>query len=306
MQKPARDHHYLPQTYLAGFTDTQAKSGRFFVLDRIENRTFRAKPRQVAFEKDFHRVDIPGKPVDIVEQALAQVDGKFANALRSLRIAEGFPNEENRNILMNLLALVFVKNPSTRRSINKFQERLRRMHATMLLSDKDLFEASVERARKAGSRIPEDFSYENAKRFDSEKLDITFSSQSNLAIEIESLDAVLEALDKRTWSLFIAPQTGPEFVSSDRPVTVWHRNPKYSGPIGLGLLNTEIFFPLSRTHGLFGIFENSFPPTVHVNAQCVAEMNARVVSKSERQVYSARASFIVYRDGALKEVFCSV
>jgi hypothetical protein len=54
LDKPtARRHHYLPQGYLAGFTDTGAKDGQSFVLE-VEYGTFEDPLRPVVRLKPAH------------------------------------------------------------------------------------------------------------------------------------------------------------------------------------------------------------------------------------------------------------
>jgi len=50
MQKKstARRHHYLPQAYLAQFTDLGTKEGQFHVLEIESGHTFRTSPKNVA------------------------------------------------------------------------------------------------------------------------------------------------------------------------------------------------------------------------------------------------------------------
>jgi hypothetical protein len=57
MSQVAQKHHFVPQCYLAGFTDGGSKTGKLCVFDFQVRRFFRTKPKNVAFEIDFNRFE---------------------------------------------------------------------------------------------------------------------------------------------------------------------------------------------------------------------------------------------------------
>ena len=40
-----RKHHYVPQFYLAGFTENDSKDGQLFVLDKEQRKTWAKTPK---------------------------------------------------------------------------------------------------------------------------------------------------------------------------------------------------------------------------------------------------------------------
>ncbi|MEC4675469.1 MAG: DUF4238 domain-containing protein, partial [Nitrospirota bacterium] len=64
----------MPQAYLAAFTRMGSKDDQFFVLDVHIGHSFSTSPINVAVERDFNRVDIEGKSIDAIEQALAPLE----------------------------------------------------------------------------------------------------------------------------------------------------------------------------------------------------------------------------------------
>src|SRR6185295_17808452 len=78
----ARRHHYVPQAYLAAFTDNGLKTGQFNVMEVESGRNFRTSPINVATERDFNRVDIDGRSPDAIEQALAPFEEQAIGAIR--------------------------------------------------------------------------------------------------------------------------------------------------------------------------------------------------------------------------------
>jgi hypothetical protein len=303
-KKISRKHHYLPQAYLAGFTDSGAKDGRFFVLELETGNSFITSPKNVAAERDFNRVEIDGKDRDLVEQALAPFEKFAANAILRVEKKEVFPNDEDFSYLINLLCLIAIRNPHLRKSFNRSREQVVRRIAELLVSDEKLWERIVKKAKESGKSVPPNVPFEDVKRFVQEgEYQIEFGVESNIRAEFRVFNSLLPILAKRLWSLFIVPKGLPEFVCSDHPVTLVRKNPDLKGhPIGYCLRHTEVFFPLNRRRGLLGVFEDPFPPVVILDGLMVALMNARVALNAERQVFSARESFVMLFEGKPKYV----
>src|SRR4051812_21292355 len=119
MQSIARRHHYVPRFYLRLFCDPK---GRLFVVDAKERKSFGAPPERVAMEKDFNRVDIDGVEPDALEKGYAKFESEVAPALTRIINLGTFTVEEDRALILNFIALLYVRNPQKRDSINDFQE----------------------------------------------------------------------------------------------------------------------------------------------------------------------------------------
>jgi hypothetical protein len=74
----ARQHHFLPECYLRGFT---RGAGHLFALDLKKRESYFASPKKVCKERDFNTVDAPGLKPDALETQLAKFEGKLAPAL---------------------------------------------------------------------------------------------------------------------------------------------------------------------------------------------------------------------------------
>lgn len=139
----ARNHHFVPQCYLAGFTDTGTVKGRLCVFDFEASRFFRQRPRNVAFEVDFNRFETQNHPPDALESAFGQFEGKAASVIRRICAQERLPEDEEFSYVINLIALLAVRNPSMRRSMDTARNHMWRVVADMLASDKALFESHL-------------------------------------------------------------------------------------------------------------------------------------------------------------------
>jgi hypothetical protein len=304
-KKPiARRHHYLPQAYLAAFTSTGSKDDHFCVLNVQSGNTFRTSPKNVAAERDFNRVDIEGHSPDAIEQALAPFEGQAVSAIQNVIKSGEFPSDDDYNWILNILGLIAVRNPQLRKSFNSSHEQMIHRIGDLLVSDKKIWDHHVNKARESGVDINDDVSFQYMKQFIEERrYRIEFSPEDNLRVEFHAFDELLPILGQRMWSVLIAPDDGPEFICSDHPVTLVWKGGK-SGPVGYGLRDTEIFFPLGRRVGFYGVFEDPLRPVVKCKSGHVATMNRRVAWNAERHVYSALESFFLWHKGKIREVRC--
>jgi len=304
-QKPtARLHHYLPQAYLASFTDSGTKHGQFFVLDVESGRSFRTSPKNVAAERDFNRIAVEGLSPDCIEQSFAPFEQSAVEAIYKTIASGTFPNDQDCNWILNLLGLIAVRHPQRRGSFNRSREEAMHLWGLSLVSDKKTFDHHVQMARAAGEEIDESVPFEQIKQFvEQRRYRIEFSPGSNLCIELQAFDKLLPILGQRTWSVLIAPEEGPEFICCDDPVTLVWKN-RRRGPVGFGLKKTEVFFPLGRRVGFYGTFEEFLPPVVHLKAGYVATMNKRIAANAERYVFSTLDTFSIWHQGATQKVHC--
>lgn len=304
MNPTARKHHYLPQAYLAAFTDTESKDGRLYVLDVDSGKCFCTSPKNVAARRDFNRIDVEGKPADVLEQALSPFEERMAQACRNVNCTKNFPSDEDFNYIINLLDLIAVRNPQLRNSFNRARERSMKIISNILISDKKIFEHHLKKAKEAGYVEESNVSFEEMKRFvEEDEYQIEFLPEGNIRVEFHAFDELLRMLGKRMWSLLIAPSSGPGFICSDHPVVLnWKK--MGGGPIGYGLTNTEVFFPLGPRTGFYGVYENPLPKIITMKAHQVAMMNWRVVLSAERHVFSPTDKFLVSYKGEEIELNC--
>ena len=57
--KEPRAHHFVPQCWLAGFTDSGQKDGMLYGFDLKRKKQWRCKPSAVGQRHDFYRVEDP-------------------------------------------------------------------------------------------------------------------------------------------------------------------------------------------------------------------------------------------------------
>jgi hypothetical protein len=303
MSKFARKHHVVPQGYLAAFTDTGSRDGRLGVFDFETRRFFSAKPRNVGAKRDFNRVHVEGRDPDSLEKSLGHLEGAAISVIRKVCTEECVPPDDDFNWVLNLICLLIVRNPTTRRSLVRSRQQEARIIGSMLASNKSLYEHHVREARQAGDISGPDVPFERFRRFvGGAAYRVSVSTDESLQIEFGVFDAVLELLGHRCWSLLVAAPDAPDFLSCDRPVIVVHKNPTAHGPIGFGLPETEVTFPLGPRHTLLGVFENPFAQCVEIRGSEVRMLNGRIVRHAGRQLYSRGPVIGVSQNGQSADI----
>ncbi|HMK21248.1 MAG TPA: DUF4238 domain-containing protein [Terriglobales bacterium] len=105
-----RRHHSIPQIYLSGFTHNGGKKSRLFVVD-LDGKSFWSTPANVEAERDFNRSGIEGKDPHALERALSAFESKRGRRASTLLRREEFRKPEAWIYVLNLAALLAVRNP---------------------------------------------------------------------------------------------------------------------------------------------------------------------------------------------------
>ena len=175
----------------------------------------------------------------------------------------------------------------------------------LLVSDKKIWEHHLNKAQQAGYVGPSSVTFEEMKRFvDERRYQIEFAPEGNLRVEFHAFDELLPILGQRTWSVLLAPPSGPALVSSDHPVALTWKDANKRGPRGYGLKTTEVFLPLGPLVGFYGVYEQPLRPVVTMKPRQVAIMNARVTFGADKHVFSSESAFFVWYKGQVREVDC--
>ena len=237
MKKFARNHHFVPQGYLAGFTKEGTRDGRLFVSDLVSRAIFQTKPRNVGAERDFNRIDVDGQDPDALERALGEFEGRAISVIRGIQTSGELPADSEFSYVLNLMALLIVPNPRSRKYMNNARHHTVRVISDLLASDKRLFEHHMAKAKEDGF-VPQDAegSFEAMRQFIHEdQYIVTVSTSENLSLELAGFENALRLLGPRYWSLVTAAVDAPDFVTSDHPVTPVFKDSDRRGPIGYGL-----------------------------------------------------------------------
>ena len=76
---------------LARILGSQSKKEQLHVIDKINMRCFVTTPRNVGSQRDFNRVNIPGKPIDEMEKMFAEIEAEVARVLKEIEETATLP-----------------------------------------------------------------------------------------------------------------------------------------------------------------------------------------------------------------------
>lgn len=288
-QRISRRHHYVPKFYLAGFTPSATPDDYLWVFDKKTGKSWKSKPENVAFERDFFRADVPGFSPNIFENALSEFESKASGVLKDLIRTASMPAGESFIILMNLIALMATRIPGFRDAISEPLSEMGKFILKMLVSSPDKYKAQVRKMKRDGFKALENVPYSKVKKFvESDEYEISVSREWLTGFQLECAGFIVPLLLKRNWTLAVINNQERSFITSDRPVVLmWAKKmPGFWSP-GFGVPDTELIFALSNKLALLGRFEG-FSQIVKVTMSQVSAINSAIRLFSERYFYSER------------------
>lgn len=287
MPSISRQHHYLSQCYLRGFTKAGSKDSKLSVIDLKKEIVFESNTRNVGGVRDFDRIRVAGVESDIINQQLSSFESLVALSLRNIEKNLLFNGADKDNIL-NLIALLAVRSPQRREHWRKFQETIIKKTLGMMVSSKETWEA---RSHENSS-----ISYDDAKSFyEQDEYTVNLSTEHHIEMEMVALNAIVPLLAKRKWVMIKAsPESGP-FITTDRPVFLVYKNvekvPAFlSESPGFAMPDTQIQFPISKNLALIGEFDGN-DGVVEADKQFVAVLNSKMLFSVHQRVFAPTLQF---------------
>lgn len=275
----ARAHHFVPQCWLAGFTDSGEKDGRLWVTDLKRKRAWQSTPVNTGHRRDFNRIDRPNASDPLVaERALGDVENQVAPILKVLNREVREPSAIERDYLLEFMALQFIRTPSFRATIDrtvdaKFQTAL---------SNEENWERAL---RENGIPLDRpDVEYSTVKA--SIQKGEPFYSGDNLyyllygAKFAEDIAATFRA---RYWNWIIDQRGG--FIGSDNPVGL---DGPGNGPMGFNKA-VVVVYPVCRHLLMCGFHHRE--PSRDASRKLVAKYNTFAMLGADEQVYSHKEDF---------------
>ncbi|MFH1235431.1 MAG: DUF4238 domain-containing protein [Parcubacteria group bacterium] len=302
--KSSRHHHYLSQFYLKGFTRGRSKKSKLTVVNLKTQNKFETIPRNVGGVRDFNRIELEDADPEVLEQELATFEGKVATAIKAIEAQSKFDGD-NKELVLNLIALLAVRSPEMRERFRKFHVDIAEIMMDLMLASKERWESIVKRMREDGHEVDADVSYEDMKDFQERKAyRISVPREQHIHLEFVGIDAILPALFERKWMLVRrAKGTGP-FITTDKPVVLKWKNPENVPPVyrsspGFGLKDTITFFPLSQDVVLVGEFEGK-DGTIEAGEEQIAAINSVMMCSAYETIFTPKLEFpFIGQDGSV-------
>ena len=300
MSNTARNHHYVPQFYLKGFSDPNLQNEQLHVIDKVDRRHFVTNPRNIASQRDFNRINLPDHSVDEIERQLSHIEGQVATVLRSIAGNATLPEEDiDMSYLIVFAAILGANNPQIRdRLIDRDRETSRQMMQSVVAS-RETYES-----RLSDLGMEDQIGYEAAKAFaESEKytIDIEDPGGYYLARVFDGLDkSVLPIFYTMRWSLVIAEESETDLICSDFPAVLFSvvntisPAPHETIPINNTTESLELTMPLNPRMALYA---TTFPTEYQMSPACI---NKRTIDASMRHIYCSNLNFQFFDNEVMK------
>lgn len=285
-----RRHHFVPRFLLAGFTNDD---GVLFVHDLRRRRPpWPVRPEGAAHQRDFYRVDVPGEPPSLAEDALSEMESAAAPLLRRVIDEQALPTGVERETLLWFVALLAVRVPKQRAETSRFATDLMKLKLEAILASPERYAAHIERLRKAGKDVSGLSREELQEALRDPAITMQMDKTWSVGQMFEAVKTLAPAVVARQWSVLVARPEAPNFICSDHPVSLLARRPSPGfRPLGWAMPDTFAFVPLSERIGLYGLLDVHVPERLPVT-RMVAEMNTATLATADKYIYSAGEDFI--------------
>lgn len=282
MSSNARAHHYVPQCWLAGFTESGEKDGRLQQTDIKTGNQWPTNPRNAGHQRDFYRLSDPEKDPLLVETKLAGIEGTIAPILQRLDRERRLPDDDELGSLIVFMAIQWIRVPAFRPFLFNFTDTFMRDKLSDALSSQESWERTLQQAAiPAGAEGSE---YHKMREFfQSGEFSLNIGNDWYLKEGFINAIGVMESLEKRHWGVVVSD--AGDFVASDNPVVM-------DGPASerMGFENAGVvIYPISRHLVLYGTRTAISIP--HMEPIDVARHNTFMMMTASSYVYSHRPDF---------------
>jgi hypothetical protein len=286
-----RNHHIVPQFYLAGFTDTGMDDGTLYVYDYFQAKSYRASPKQACRERDYYRLEEPGVDPNELEGELSRVEGEIAPVLRAVIDRGKIAHGSEVGSLLSLAALIHARNRRGRHQLAEFLSGSLTSHLAERAIPREKWEKiRASQSRFGAGELPD---YEEAVELAAANEWRAPAPQILLKTMISDAQRMLmESLLPRRWDLMRAdPDDCGGFITSDSPLA-W-------GDIGDSAASLtdepiEITFPLAKSLALVS-HVGAHSANCDAVPEIVAHINSRTHMMSTGLLFHPEPDFMLFR-----------
>lgn len=277
MSEPKR-HHYVPQFYQKGFTNTE---GRFYVHDRSEQKVFLTTPHYVCVQRDLYAFDKGSSTCRKFESdILADTDGMAAEVFQCLKPSMKLTVGQIAT-LAYFIGFQSCRLPSFERMVTQFSEGVFNNNLRITYQNTERATKEMNRYTKATGEVLPYTPEEIVKAVEENQIKISATKVPFLDAMIENSVPAAKYLLFTRWTFLVAPQSSRFILCDDPFVIVPPEGHNYSS-VAPGLPGVIVYFPLNESLCLLfqeGNFGYSFKK---IDSQRVRTINNNIASHSER------------------------
>ncbi len=314
MIKSKKKHHYLPQCYIKGFTDSfdkvwvynkemkifseQGENGTFHI--RYFYRVDFSKYKKISIEQTkkirllFNIDETTISPIeeypDMVEDLLSDTENQAALIIKKLVIGEKISKIERMN-LSTFLAFMHTRTPIFRSRIEEFHKKDTNNTLRNIFANKESLENLLIKMQDDGY---EKFIDTDSviKFYQEERYKIVIPREMSVRDMLLVSSYIDDIFYNKTWIIL---RTSTSFITSDSPTFLVHSNSKLSKDINMRIddPDAKIFFPLSKE--LLLVMESTSAGPV-IFEEKIDKVHTR---KMNELIASHSGNYIIARDEAL-------
>lgn len=151
-----RKHHYISACYLKYFAIPQKRTGRIYALDKNNKKQYATSPGDTGCERDFNYVDAEGISPNYIEDMIGKVlEPDFPKVVSYVIENHKLPKPKSTfyNILISIISLFVVSNPTMRKVNEDFESDIGNQIADILVSRKEIWDQYTEKTKKEGDEV---------------------------------------------------------------------------------------------------------------------------------------------------------
>lgn len=238
--------HYVPASYLAGFTPDNNRDSQLFVYERNTEKMFRAAPDNAAKQRNYYSAPLPdGSHDDRIDVMITALEGQAVPSLRKIRERNYNLSNFERALLATFIGFQEVRTPWMRRLFHQMEEETTTSTMHVAANQPGYFEGIFEQLKAegtAGDVTPDQL--RDALR----EGRIKAKAQPHSSLDLVAYMGMFlgNIYTSMLWTVIRAREG--EFLTSDAPVV--RRDDKFKGGFyggGLSSPTAQMWFPLSKS-----------------------------------------------------------
>jgi hypothetical protein len=288
MTTPIR-HHYLPQFYLAGFTE----AGGFWVFDRTKKEIRWQTPINTALQSHYYAVqDKDGHWNSQIEtELLSRVDSDAKPVIAKLDAGELIDTRE-KEALSIFIGYLLNRVPDFEKGINTIESYMCKRVMNMVYSSVERTRAVMERMeKKTGEKL--DITPEELIEFHkSDQYEIIIHRNASLKAMLDSSVDLANYFRQMNWAIWHC-QGETSFVTSDNPFVLVPPPNHHNSFYGVGILTPGAIkiVPLTKRSCLFMTDHGTSLMHLEASRDTTRGINLTIADNCDR--------FLIGRDEAL-------
>jgi hypothetical protein len=278
-----RAHHFVPQFWLAGFTENGERDGKLWVTDLERNKQWESSPANTGHRRDFYRIEHDLDPT-VIEKAFSKIESQFAPLFRMLVHERRGPFASELKPLLWFVALQFGRTPVFRPLVLRILNNAHRERFAVALASRVSWDVLLKEVGTSSDEPGAD--YEGMKMFfDAGNYTLSAATEWYVEQTFKAVETIFPLLRQRYWRTVLS--VNGNFIASDNPVVLESETPRDM----IGFKNADaVLYAVSRHVLLLGTRKRQ-PPEL-VNHWRIAGFNTITMLHADSQFFSHRPDFI--------------